>query len=263
MILIGNAHWSEAYGVRNRLIFGDFKFWRGPFGPVKVSPLRDKIITAMTSGDIWVNRSMMETEHSLEALIPFLQYYNRNVEIIPVLVPFTSWDQENLLSKDLVQVVSEIMKKRGWTLGKDIAILCSTDGQHYGDYGWSYYDFHPFGCDADGYKQSMNLDEMLVSKDLSGPLSVSGIHAMYGQLINENNITEYKVTWCGRFSVTFSANFATRLTLTMDNRTPEMCLLSHGSSLSDPWLPLKEKGMGITADANLHHFVTYIAVGGE
>jgi len=184
VILIGNAHWSEAFGVRNRLIMGDFKFWRGPYGPVAISPLRDEIISSMPSEDIKVSRTILETEHSLEALIPFMQYYNRNVEIIPILVPFTGWSQENQLARELVQVVSKILKKRGLVLGKDIAILCSTDGQHYGDYGWSYYDFHPFGCDADGYKQSMKLDETLVNNYLTGPLSVSNIHALYGKLIN-------------------------------------------------------------------------------
>ncbi|NOY38236.1 MAG: AmmeMemoRadiSam system protein B [Chlorobi bacterium] len=263
VILIGNAHWSEAFGIRNRLILGDFRYWRGPYGPVKVSPLREELIGSMPPEDIKISRTIIETEHSLEALIPFLQYYNRNVEIIPILIPFTGWDQMNQLGKKLAQTVAAIMKKKGLTLGKDLAILCTTDGQHYGDYGWSYYNFHPFGCDADGYKQSMKLDETLVNNYLTGPLSVSNIHDLYGKLINEQNISEYKVTWCGRFSVTFSADFATRLTLAMEDRTPVMYFLSHGSCLSDPWLPLKDKGMGVTADANLHRFVTYIAIGGK
>lgn len=127
----------------------------------------------------------------------------------------------------------------------------------------NYVHIYPYGCDADGYKQSMQLDETLVNNYLRGPLTIANIHKLYGELIDEHNISQYKVTWCGRFSVTFSAGFAAHLTLAMENRVPVMHFLSHGSSLSNPWLPLKDRGMGITADVNLHHFVTYIAVGGR
>ncbi|MEZ5000386.1 MAG: AmmeMemoRadiSam system protein B [Bacteroidales bacterium] len=34
-----------------------------------------------------VNDSMHNIEHSLESMVPFLQYYNREVEIVPILVP--------------------------------------------------------------------------------------------------------------------------------------------------------------------------------
>ncbi|RMD99035.1 MAG: AmmeMemoRadiSam system protein B, partial [Calditrichaeota bacterium] len=75
------------------------------------------------------------------------------------------------------------------------------------------------------------------------------------------NISNYKITWCGRFSVTFATNFAIRLVKAVEHRPLTGYFLRHGSSLQDPWLPLGKYHMGITADVNLHHFVTYLAVG--
>jgi AmmeMemoRadiSam system protein B len=261
VILIGNAHWSEAFAIRNKLIFGDFKYWHGPYGPVKISAIRDQITKKLSPRHYVVKRTVVETEHSLEALIPFLQYFNRDVEIVPILVPFTDWKTMNELGADLAQVVSEIIKNNGWSLGQDIAILCSTDGQHYGDYGWSYYDYHPYGCDADGYKKATALDQKMINDYLVGPAQLEKIHQLFASLVDQTDISNYKVTWCGRFYVSFASNFAIRLVKQVDNRELIGSFLGYGSSLSDQWLPLEKFNLGLTGDANLHHFVTYFAVG--
>jgi len=261
VILIGNAHWSEAFGIRNKLILADFKYWRGPYGPVKISAIRDQIIKKLSLRHYVVKRTVVETEHSLEALIPFLQYFNRNVEIVPILVPFTDWTTMNELGADLARVVSEIIKSNDWSLGQDIAVLCSSDGQHYGDYGWSYYDYHPYGCDADGYKKAIEFDQKMINDYLVGPAQLEKIHRLFTSLVDQHDISNYKVTWCGRFSVSFASNFAIRLAKQVENRELNGSFLGYGSSLSDPWLPLEKYHLGLTGDANLHHFVTYFALG--
>ena len=261
VILIGNAHWSEAFGIRNKLVFGDFNYWRGPYKPVKISAIRDQIVAKLSPDHRVVNRTVVATEHSLEALIPFLQYFNRDVEIVPILIPFTDWKTMNEMGADLARVVTEIIKNNGWSLGRDIAVLCSTDGQHYGDYGWSYYNYHPFGCDADGYKKATALDNKMIDEYLVGPAQLEKIHHLFTSLVDQNDISNYKVTWCGRFSVSFASNFAIRLTKQVENRKLTGTFLGYGSSLSDQWLPLEKYNLGLTGDANLHHFVTYFAVG--
>jgi len=135
VILVGNAHWSEAFGVRSRLVFDDFPQWRGPYSPVRVSGVREEILKKLGKADYAVNRQMVETEHSLEALVPYLQYYNRDVEIVPILVPFMPWQDMDRLGRTLADAVAQVIKAHGWTLGRDVAVLCSGDGQHYGDYG--------------------------------------------------------------------------------------------------------------------------------
>ncbi len=261
VILIGNAHWSETFGIRNKLIFGDFKFWRGPYGQVPVSPLQADLLSQLPQSSFVVNRQLAETEHSLEALVPFLQYYNRKVQIVPIMIPFSDWTTLDRLGGELAQAVSATVSRNKWQLGKDLAILCTTDGQHYGDYGWSYYNYHPFGCDADGYKKSLALDAEMIRDYLENPISSQKIHELFSMLVDQNDISKYKVTWCGRFAVPFGVNFADQLTHLIENRDLSGFLLRTGSSLSDPWLPLKDLGMGITSDVSLHHFVTYFSIG--
>ncbi len=261
VILIGNAHWSETFGIRDKLIFGDFKFWRGPYGKVKISPYRDEITAHLPAKDYVVNRTVIETEHSLEALVPFLQYFNRQVEIIPILFPFTHWNKMNDLAEDLVNAVSKIIKENNLTLGKDVAVLCSSDGMHYGDYGWSYYNYHPFGCNAAGYQKAMDYDAALVTKFLTDKITIEKDHQLFDSLIDEQNISHYKVTWCGRFSITFAVNFVTRLMNEVEHRNLTGYFLRHSSGLNDAWVPVRKLHMGITGDVNLHHFVTYFAVG--
>ena len=261
IILVGNAHWSEAFGVRSRLIFDDFRQWRGPYSPVRVSAVREEILRALGPADYVVNRQIVETEHSLEALIPFLQYYNRSVEIVPILVPFMPWQDVERLGSRLSDAVAAAIKTHGWKLGRDVAVLCSGDGQHYGDYGWSYYDYHPYGCDADGYKKAMELDQRLVASYLAGRLEPARLHSLFGELVDQGDIGKYRITWCCRFALPFGLNFASLLTQKVDGRALTGHLLKTGSSLSMPWLALDRFKLGLTGDANLHHFVTYVAIG--
>jgi hypothetical protein len=69
------------------------------------------------------------------------------------------------------------------------------------------------------------------------------------------------VTWCGRFAVPFGLEFARRLARATEGRTLTGLPLASGTSLSTPWLPIWDLKLGITGDANLHHFVTYQAIG--
>jgi AmmeMemoRadiSam system protein B len=260
VILVGNAHWSEAFGVRSRLVFDDFPEWRGPYGPVRVSPTRGEILKKLPAGSYVVNRQLAETEHSLEALVPFLQYYRRDVEIVPVLVPFMPWQNVARIGNELASAVASVVAAHGWVLGNDIAIVFSGDAQHYGDYGWSYYDFHPFGCDAEGYKQSLALDQRLIGSYLTGEVQAARIRSLFAELIDQKDIGKYRITWCCRFALPFGLNFANELTRAVEHRPLTGYLLRTGSSLSDPWLPVEQLKMGLTGDANLHHFVTYAAV---
>lgn len=261
VILIGNAHWSETFGIRGRLVFDDFEAWRGPYGPVKVSGLREEILKAMPAASVTVNRAMAETEHSLEALVPYLQYYDRDAEIVPVLVTLMPWQDLDARAAELSTAVAAIASRHGWTLGKDLAVLVSGDGQHYGDYGWSYYAYHPFGCDADGYKKALEQDERLVGSYLAGAVDSARLRGLFSELVDQQDISTYRITWCGRFAVPLGIRFAGLLTEALEHRPLTGLPLRSGSSLAFPWLEVPGSKLGLTSDTNLHHFVTYQAVG--
>ncbi|GEM_PF-4996525 len=87
------------------------------------------------------------------------------------------------------------------------------------------------------------------------------IEALYSALIDRQDISKCRVPWCGRFAVPFGVNFAVHLARQLAGRELEGRLLRHSTSLSDPRLPLEPYGLGLTSDTNLHHFVTYFAIG--
>src|ERR1035437_124876 len=87
LFLIGVAHKAAQLKIENRLVFDSFSYWKGPWKNVPVSPVREEIFSLLTDKYAMVNDSLQKVEHSVEAMIPFLQYFNRNISIVPILVP--------------------------------------------------------------------------------------------------------------------------------------------------------------------------------
>src|ERR1035437_8763314 len=82
VILFGVAHKAKQLNLQDKIIFDSFSQWRGCYGNINVSPLREKIIAKLPKEIFEVNDSMQTLEHSIEGIVPFIQYYNREVEII-------------------------------------------------------------------------------------------------------------------------------------------------------------------------------------
>ncbi len=101
VLLIGVAHKAKKFNVENKMVFDSYDYWQEPYGPVKVSSLREAIMNKLPRSSYMVHDSLQESEHSLEAIIPFLQYYNRKIEIIPVLIPYMSFKTMKSLSSSL------------------------------------------------------------------------------------------------------------------------------------------------------------------
>jgi AmmeMemoRadiSam system protein B len=261
VIIFGVCHWAESFGVQDKLIFDTFRNWRGPYGPVTVSPLRREIIDRLDKEDYLIRNDIQGTEHSVEAIIPFLTHYNRKVEIVSILVPYMGWERMNELGGKLARAVGAIIKDNGWQPGSDIAFIISTDGVHYGDYGWSYYGYFPFGCDIKGYEQAVAQDHKLVNDYLTETLEQAKIKELFSLLVDENDPTKYRITWCGRFSVPFGTNFLAQLMRDLNHEPLKGYFLRYGTSISFPTLPVEKLNLGPTAPSNLHHFVSYIAVG--
>jgi AmmeMemoRadiSam system protein B len=200
-------------------------------------------------------------EHSLEAILPFLQARNRKVSIVPILVPYLSWEQLDQLSDELSQVLAAAMTHHGWELGEDVAVVISSDAVHYGD----DFDHAPFGTDADAYQRAVARDQELVHTLLEGPIRAEAQKELLHTLVDRQDPRRYRLPWCGRFSVPFGLETVRKLALKINQSAPEGTLLDYGTSLSEPELPVaeatRESGLGYTAPSNLHHWVGYAAVG--
>ena len=44
IIIFGVAHKAKTFNLENQLVFDNYQYWYGPYGPVKISAFRDEII---------------------------------------------------------------------------------------------------------------------------------------------------------------------------------------------------------------------------
>ncbi|HOT02014.1 MAG TPA: AmmeMemoRadiSam system protein B [Acidobacteriota bacterium] len=262
VVLFGVFHKARAFDVSDRLVFDRFATWRGAYGPVRVSPLRADLLARIRLDDRVVDNDMHQVEHSLEALVPFLQANNPNVEIVPILVPHMEWPVMERLAGELGRALVESCRARGWTPGRDVAFVLSADAVHYGDVGWGATPYCPFGSDLEGYRQAVAQDRQILADHLTGPVRAERLKAFLYRCVEPGDVARYRITWCGRFSIPLGLQVADRVTRELGGRQLRGTLLDYGTSVSEASLDDADlRGLGTTAPNNLHHFVGYAAVG--
>ena len=158
LLLVGVFHRARLWESRDRVVFDRFQSWHGPWGPVPVDPLREELLADLPPEDVVVDNTMHCREHSLEGIIPFLQHRHRDLSIVPILVPYMGWERMEEIAGHLGAALAEAVRRNGWVLGKDLAVLISTDLVHYG----GDFDHAPFGEDADGYREAVARDRGLI-----------------------------------------------------------------------------------------------------
>jgi AmmeMemoRadiSam system protein B len=262
VVLFGVFHKARVWDMRDQLVFDSFETWHGPAGPVKVSPIREAIISRLPKDDYVIDNDMQQVEHSIEAIVPWLQAYNPDVEIVSILVPYMRWETMDRLAAELSGVLAAIMREKGWQLGEDVVLISSADAVHYGDAGWGGRSYATFGTDPEGYQKAVNRDLHMAESTLCGPVSRPSLQKFLYTCVDQSDVTNYKLTWCGRFSVPFGINVASRLNEELNGRQLVGTLLGYGTSVGEVSLDVNELGgLGVTAPNNLHHWVGYAAIG--
>jgi AmmeMemoRadiSam system protein B len=262
VILFGVFHKASAFDISDKIVFDSFKSWRGPYGPVSVSPLREELISRLPAEDYVVDNDAQMVEHSVEGIVPWLQAYDHEVEIVPILVPYMDWKTMDHISQSLSKALTQIMKAKGWSLGKDVAIIASSDAVHYGDQGWGGNNFAEFGTDIEGYAKAVDRDRTLAEAELTGQVDRNRLKQFLYTCVDKKDVTQYKLSWCGRFSVPFGLDVASRVSETLASHPLTGTLLDYGTSVAETSLDLDEiLGLGATAPNNLHHWVGYVAIG--
>lgn len=261
VILIGVAHKAKKFGLEDRMVFESFDQWSEPYGPVRVSFLREKIINQLPRSAFIIHDSIEQAEHSIEAIIPFLQYYNRKIEIIPILVPYMAFTTMDGLAGSLATAIKRVMQELDLKWNRDIAIVISNDAVHYGDEDWGGQNYAPFGCDSAGYKKTLAHEYEIINNCLLGELNKSKIRRFTEYTIQDTNFRSYKWTWCGRYSVPFGLLTAYYLGQNLFSVPVHGDLLGYGNSIIQQLIPVDDLKMGKTAMASLHHWVGYAAIG--
>lgn len=101
VVIIGVSHGARRSGVRGKIVFDDYKSWKGPYGDIDVSLIRDDLIDVLAEDIVLVSNELHGKEHSIEGMLPFLQYARigaddegkrredpAGFEILPILVTF-------------------------------------------------------------------------------------------------------------------------------------------------------------------------------
>lgn len=252
VVLVGVFHRFRKFDARDLLVFDTYRAWRTPDGEVPVSPLRAEVLARLPKGDFVADAAMHDSEHSLETIVQWLRHARKDVEVLPILVPEMSWARLTELGDRLGEALAAAAKARGLVLGRDLAVVVSSDAVHYGG-DFRHVPFGEGGIDAYGKAVARDVG---ILKALGGPLEASRAKGFYETCVNPERPADYRVTWCGRYSVPLGlvtlARLGKELGVPLEARP-----LAYATSVGAPELAVRGDGLGETAPANLYHFVGY------
>ena len=257
VILVGVFHRYRKFEARDRLVFDSYRAWRSPDGEIAVSPLRDELAAALPKDMVVKDDAAHDNEHSLEGIAYFLKHARPDVEIVPVIVPAASFERLEEMASTLGGALAEAMKKRSWELGRDVSIVISADGTHYGD----DFKFTPYGAGGrEPFDKAVADDRSLMRDTLGGMIASEKARAFFATVVDPANPDQYRRTWCGRFSVTLGTLLIGETARRLGMEAPRGVPIALDVSVDTPELAVRDLGVGPTAPANLYHFVTHPAV---
>lgn len=242
----------------NKLVFDTYKSWKGPYQNVEVSGLREYLKKNLDPALHLTNNEAHRLEHSIESMIPWLQHYNRNVKITPIMVTGMPFDSMYRISEKVAAVIAAYMKENNLIPGKDIFFLVSADANHYG----KAFDNVVYGEDQRAHELATNRDKKIARSFLSGAMNPEKIKNLTGELWGKT-FTDFKDTvWCGKYSIPFGMLTVIHLMKQLEpGKQLKGKLLRYSDTYSDGVLPLKKPGFGITAPFSLKHWVGYFSTG--
>jgi AmmeMemoRadiSam system protein B len=261
IIIFGVAHKAQSFGIADKLVFETFSSWKGPYGNIPVSDLRTDIISQIPEGFYIISDTLHQVEHSIEAQLPFLQYYQNSLKIVPILVPFMNFSRMEQIASAVSEAIFKAGRQRQWEWGTDYSFVISSDCVHYGDENWDGKAFAPFGADTAGYRRAKNYDMNIISECLIDRLHQQRIKRFFEYTVDRNNYKEYDWTWCGRYSIPFGLLTIYHLQKMLKITAMEGNMLRYSTSISHLPIPVADLGLGTTAPANIHHWVGYVSLG--
>ena len=258
VVIVGVTHGRVRRALGNpegQIILDTHAQWSGLDHPVAVSELRDWLVKRMPASMCMVSDRAHEMEHSIEAMIPFLQYYRRDIRITPIMVTAMSPSRLAEVSRELAVQVVAWMRRGNLKPGRDVVFLISADGNHYGP----DFDNSPYGTDRRARARAEEFERSLIQECLGGKLSRSRLERLQRDLDPEQ--TPNAPLWCGRYSVPFG--LLTLLNL-MDQWSPGGVISGSLLGWSDTWLegvlPMRHTRLGITAPFSLEHWVSFFSM---
>lgn len=261
VIIFGVAHKARSLNISDQVVFDSYSYWHGPYKNVKVSLIREELMAEMPKELYQVSDSLQKVEHSVESMLPFLQYFNRDVEIISILVPFMDEDRIVTVSKSIATAIVKSMKKHKLQWGNDLALLITTDAVHYGDDEWGGKNYAPYGVDSLGYQKAVVHEHAIIDSCITGELDYEKVRRFIDYTVQKKDYREYKWTWCGRYSVPLGLITALEMHQLLEDENLNGQFIGYSNSIDHKPLPVDDLRMGRTAIATIRHWVGYASVG--
>lgn len=260
VVIFGVTHGSvtrELGPLSNVVILDDYDRWRGPYKDVRISPLRSIIRKRLRSDEVLVSNRAHDLEHSIEALLPFLQYYNRDVTITPIMVTRMPLERMQEVSVQLADIFAEYISAHQLVPGKDIVFLMSNDANHYGP------DFNndSYGTDAHAHRLMTENDRRIIGTYLTGEIIRSKVAGLTGEIWPDSTAPRPIPIWCGRYPITLGLLTVTELMQRLGGKTVYGSPLKYSDSFTEGVLPFKESSMGLTAVFSYRHWCGWFTEG--
>ncbi len=261
IVIFGVTHGTVRRAMndpQDKLIFDSFDFWQGPYGNVEISDLRRFITDRLPEDEMMVSNKAQDIEHSIEALVPFLQYYNRDFTLTPIMVTGMSFNRMDQISDTLAEILQQYIQQNSLTPGKDIFFLISSDLNHYGE----DFDNAPYGDDSTAHAEGTSNDQKIANAAFNGELTLDKIKTLTERLWKDDTSdTIARPLWCGQYSIPFGL-LTTLKTLQL---TTKKNLSGNILRYSDTWtegvLPIERISLGTTAPFSLEHWVGFLSAG--
>jgi AmmeMemoRadiSam system protein B len=259
-VIFGVTHGTvrnEIKGLDSLLILDDYQHWTGVLKPVEISPLREYLKAHLNPEYFVVNRRAHRLEHSIEALIPFLQYFNPDIKITPIMVAPMPLDKMKKVSDNLAEAIEAYMKENGLKASQDIFFLISADGNHYG----KDFDNLAFGEGQEAWEKALAFDRNLIDSYLSGPVTEKKVASLTKELWGKTYLDYKNSYWCGKYSIPFGLLTIDKVITGTGGGKISGKLFRFSDTYSEGVLPLRKIGLGITAPFSLRHWVSFCSIG--
>ena len=259
-VIFGVTHGTvrkEIGDPRGVLLLDEFRSWSGLSREAEISPLRDWLKSRLLTEDFIVSNQAHGLEHSIEALVPFLQYNNPDIRITPIMVTAMPWERMEELSERLAAALADYIREKKLRLGRDIFFLISADANHYGR------DFAniPYGEDEKAHARGTERDRGIARTVVNGRLDERKILQLTQELWGATYLDYRDTYWCGKYDIPFGLLAISKTVEKATGRNLWGNLLLYSDTYTLGVLPLKKAGFGITAPFSLKHWVGFFSAG--
>ncbi len=237
------------------LILDDFPAWAGLGAPVAISPLRERLKLGLAKGDFIVSNNAHSLEHSIEALLPWLQFANPGIRITPIMVTAMPYARMEELSGRLAAVLAAYIEENRLQPGRDIVFLISADANHYG----RDFDNTPYGEDEQAHARGTREDRRIAAGLVEGTLSDEKIGKLTRELWGTTHLDPGNAYWCGKYDIPFGLLATLKTVRDTAGRGLRGELLGYSDTYSEGVLPLRRPGFGITAPFSPKHWVGFFS----